>query len=323
MKFNSNYYHNDNYNHEKIKKIVEELMEEDLNPSLFDFLFRYNSRNYPETFHKKLDLPGKFKQIEDTAVFVRNNGVLQMDYAESVSPGGFVERDSALDVEHQTGILSCDKVRAIFNYCLYTTIQLKKPCYPIVVTNYDYGVDKKTYWIEGFSFTIYFAIYNEEKVYEILNNLSLKDYNNVEFSNDDYFDFIFALIFAEKHYAQDVVEKLAFLFASIEKIGRNNQLDLHLALKMVIKYRFKNDVEKIEELLTVITKAVNESRIDEISTYEVKQKSIEELKQELSNYKAELSKKDAVISQMGDESSKLKRKIDYLEKIIRENNIPL
>ena len=120
----------------------------------------------------------------------------------------------------------------------------------------------------------------------------MKDYNNVEFSNDDYFDFIFALIFAEKHYAQDVVEKLAFLFASIEKIGRNNQLDLHLALKMVIKYRFKNDVEKIEELLTVITKAVNESRIDEISTYEVKQKSIEELKQELSNYKAELSKKD-------------------------------
>ena len=144
----------------------------------------------------------------------------------------------------------------------------------------------------------------------------MKDYNNVEFSNDDYFDFIFALIFAEKHYAQDVVEKLAFLFASIEKIGRNNQLDLHLALKMVIKYRFKNDVEKIEELLTVITKAVDESGIDEISTYEVKQKSIEELKQELSNYKAELSKKDAVISDKD-------AVISYLEKIIRENNIPL
>ena len=52
----------------------------------------------------------------------------------------------------------------------------------------------------------------------------------------------------------------------------------------------------------MISKAVDESGIDEISTYEVKQKSIEELKQELSNYKAELSKKDA-------ESLKLKRRI--------------
>lgn len=127
MKFNSNYRHNSKHNCEKISKIVDSLLEEKINSSPFDFLFRYNSRNYPKTTHNVLSLPGIFKQIEDMAVFVVGNGVLQMDYAESICPdGNMVMREAVNDVEHQTGILTDDKIRAIFNYCLYTSIKLKK-----------------------------------------------------------------------------------------------------------------------------------------------------------------------------------------------------
>ena len=165
MRNNTSYHNNSRHNLEKIKKIVEKLMDEDLNPSPFDFLFRYNTRNYPKISHKLLDLPGNFKNVEDTAVFIPGDGVLQMDYAESVTPNGDMEkRDAANDVEHQKTKLTIRKINAIFNYCFYKSIELKKPCYPIVVTNYDYGTNHKTYCIEGISFTIYFRIFDENRV---------------------------------------------------------------------------------------------------------------------------------------------------------------
>lgn len=125
-KFNSNYEYNSKHNMPKIRKIVRHFKEEPVNPRSLDFIFRYNARNYPRATHKELELPGEFKQIEDTAVFVMDNGVLQMDHAESVTPdGGIVERDAANDVEHQTGKLRQDKVEKIFEYCLTLQSNLK------------------------------------------------------------------------------------------------------------------------------------------------------------------------------------------------------
>lgn len=60
-KFNTNYRYNSKYNVNKIGKIVRKLMEEDVNPHIFDFLFRFNIRQYPQASHIVLDLPGNLK----------------------------------------------------------------------------------------------------------------------------------------------------------------------------------------------------------------------------------------------------------------------
>ena len=288
-KFNSNYLYNSKHNKAKIKKIVEKLKEDKVNPHPHDFLFRYNTQHYPKLSHDELDLPGEFQKTEDTAVFVRDKGVSQMDYSESVTPKDKKEfkRDSANNVEQYTGELDPNKIEKLYEYYFYNSLKLKKPCYTTVVTDYDYGKEFKDYVVEGFSFRIYFKIFNEEKIYEMLNTLMNKDYYQEELSDAEYLRIINCITFAKKSFAQDVIEKASYLFASIEKIKINHQLDLHLALKIMIKYHFVDDDEKLEELLTVITNAVDTTRIDELDGYEVKQYTNQELKEENTKLKTE------------------------------------
>lgn len=306
-KVNSNYKYNEIHNSGKIKQIVEEMMKEKTNPAPFDFLFRNGSRDYPEINHKVLELPGKFKQLEDTAVFVFGEGVHQMDYAQSVLPDGkMVKREAAVDTEHQSIPLGDDKAEDIFHYCLYTTIKLKKPCYPVVVTNYGEDKSSKTYCFEGISFTIYFRVFDKEKIYKILNTLSTKDYNTIEFSDEDYLNFLYSMIFAKPPYAKDFIEKAVGLFISIEKINLNHQFDLHLALKMLIKYHFRGDDDKIEELLTMITKAVPSSKTDELSGYETKRIDLDEARIMASQAKSEAEEYKSMLNEARDENKKLK-----------------
>lgn len=153
--------------------------------------------------------------------------------------------------------------------------------------------------------------------------MSSKDYNQVEFSNEDFINFIHCIIFAKKPYVKKIIEKSAYLFASIENISYSKQLDLHLALKMMIKYHFNGDNNKIEELLTVITKAVNESVSDEISGYEVKQKTNDELRKEISQLKAKDEQSKMKISERGSEISKRDSEISKMGSELSRNNLKL
>jgi hypothetical protein len=244
-----------------------------------------------------------------------------MDYCESAKIGdAMLIQEAAYDVEHQVHTLPYTKVLKIYNYCFNTSLKLKKPCYPIVVTNEDYPA-KKTYIIDGFEFTIYFRVFNREKIYKILNNISKKDYSKYDFSDEDYLNLVHCLIFAKKEFAKDVIERISHLLATIEKISLKHQLDLHLPLKMMIKYHFKGNDEKIRELLTMITTAIHESKTEEIPDLEQMKAENHELKTENSDLKsentglktentqlkAENQRKDTELSQRNAEIEKLKK----------------
>ena len=70
----------------------------------------------------------------------------------------------------------------------------------------------------------------------------------------------------------------------------------------MIKYYFVDDDEKLEELLTVITNATDTTGIDELGGYEVKQYTIQELKEKNAKLKAEIEElrvqKDAEIKRL-------------------------
>ena len=97
----------------------------------------------------------------------------------------------------------------------------------------------------------------------------------------------------------------------------------------MIKYYFVDDDEKLEELLTVITNATDTTEIDELGGYEVKQYTIQELKEKNAKLKAEIeelrvqkdkeiSQKDKEISQKDTEIKRLKEYILQMGLVIPE-----
>ncbi|WP_298524692.1 hypothetical protein [uncultured Methanobrevibacter sp.] len=312
---------NNNSKRTKIQQIVSEIMRNKITTMPFDFLFRDNIAHYPETNHKLLGLPGIFKNIEDTNIFIKGCGNLNMDHLESVLPDdGMIKREAAINVEQETGKIKNEKIEVIFNYWLNTMIKLKKPCYPFVATNYEYKSKFLVGFVEGFLFIIYLIIFYKKRLYKILNTLNEKDYSKEEFSKEDYVQFTYCMIFAKKPYAEDMMERLTMLFTSIENINKEFQYDLHTSLCMMIKYHF-NDDEKIMELITMITEKMQEEEMEKLSFIERMKTQLAEGEIERKQLKSEISKKDSELSKKDDELSKKDKKIEYLQTLLINNNI--
>ena len=304
---------------EKIQEIVEEIMKNKVTTKPFDFLFRDNVNQYPQTNHELLQLPGKFKNKESTGVFVKGYGSMEMDFAESILPDNIIiKREAAINLEQETGEISDEKKEAIFDYCLSTTIKLKKPCYPFVATNHEYKTDFLVCEIEGILLKINLIIFDKKKIYEILNTLNEKDYSKEEFNEVDYLLFIYSFVFAKKPYAFDVVEKLAIIFQSLNNINQELQIELYLAFITIIKYHFMSDENKIKELLTMITEVMQEEVIEDLPNYERRTQQIIELNEKLANSEKERlklsSEKDAEISEKDAEISEKNKIIQDLRK---------
>lgn len=333
-------------NPEKIKEIVKQIMDNGVIDSPFDYMFRSNITSHPETNHDLLNLPGKFKNIESTDAFIEGKGDLQIDFLESVLPDNeIIKKESSVYLGQETGRISDDKIGAIFNYCLSSTISLKKPCYPFVATNYEYDVDFLVREIEGFLLKIYLIIFDKEKIYEILNTLNSKDYSKEEFSESDYLQSIYILVFSKKPYACDVIEKLIKIFLAIENIIPEYQNDLYLAICMMVKYHFRDDNDKIEELITMMTEVMQDEVLQKLPVrekdkieiarlteklersekqrvaMEVKLKKelneffVNEYAEKFSQKDCELSKKDLILSEKDELIKELKKEIEKYKRI--------
>ena len=116
MDFNSNYIRNKKrIGH--IKKIVEDIINEEVIKHPYDYLFRRNGEFYPYGYHITLDLPGTFKSTESTNLFTEDGKALRQDYVERVGPDDkYLTEDSIIGVEHLSGILSQDKSIKLYEY---------------------------------------------------------------------------------------------------------------------------------------------------------------------------------------------------------------
>ena len=315
-------------NPEKVKRIVNELMEIRITNIPFDFLFRKNTYQYSETNHILLDLPGIFKNTENTSVFIEGKGNLQMDYLESVLPDNkMIMSESSINLEQETGKIKDNKIEDIFNYCLSATIALKKPCYPFVTTNYEYSEEFIVREVEGFLLKIYLIIFDKNRIYKILNTLNERINNEEDFGEVEYLLFIYCLVFAKKPYAQDVVEKLSILFHSLDEIPDKYRIDLYLALCMIIKYHFQGNDEKIKELLTMISEVMYEEDMDNLPLYDRQNVELVRLTNKLSEsekqrleFADEISERDAQISEMSDQISERDAQISERDAQILEKD---
>ena len=128
-------------------------------------------------------------------------------------------------------------------------------------------------------------------------------------------------------FAKDIIEKSVNLFISIEKIKFEYQLVLFLALKMMIKYHFRDNFGKTKELLTMITKAVSDSMIEEMPLYQrtrqklldaqiqivEKDKALAENELTIAENELTIAENERIIAEKDEEIESLKAKIKSLK----------
>ena len=314
-RYNSNYIKNSK-KPEYVERVVKELLDEEINKKPYDFWFRFVGEEYPETNHKFLNLPGIFKQIESTNVFTKEGKSLQMDLVESILPDGKNVKYAAItNMEHQARKLSPSKIEDIFFYSIFLIGKFKQPCYSYVITSVNHGVKEKIYEIDGHPLKIHFILFDEKRIYKILSTLNKIDYTKVNMSEMDFIRLNHCIIFAK-----DIIEKSVNLFISIEKIKFEYQLVLFLALKMMIKYHFRDNFGKTKELLTMITKAVSDSMIEEMPLYQrTRQKLLDaqiqivEKDKALAENELTIAENERIIAEKDEEIESLKAKIKSLK----------
>ena len=314
LKKNTNYIENGKNNMDFINRTVDKIMKEKPNNSPCDYICRNIGSSYPKTNHTVLEIPGEFKSLENTYGFKLNGRPIYMDGVESLLlDNGRTVREYATCIEYLTTDFN-PKSEKIFDYDLSIIIQLKKFCYNIVVTNRKQKEKEKTYFIDGHPVHVLFRVFDKEKIYEILNTLSKKDYTNNKITDEDVVKFSYGIAFAKDNYAKDYLKKSAELFCSIEKINQAQRIDLYTALKEKIKYHFDGDENKKRELITMITQAMYEQDFEKLTRKEQMEIRLKQLKDAISERDEELSQNKKEISQQKEELSQQKEEILKLKK---------
>lgn len=284
-------------------------MEEKLNHSPCDFICRYIGTLYPKTNHNVLEIPGEFKNIENTDGFLLNGQVLFMDGVESIILNkDNTTKDYATCIEYLTTEIN-PKVENLFDYNLAIVIQLKKYCYNVVVTNNKPKHNEITYFVDGHPVHVLFRVFDKEEIYKSLNTLSQKDYSKNKMPLEDVVKFSYCIAFAKGNYAKDYLEKSTQLFCSIEQIDTPQRLDLFMALKEKIKYHFDDDENKKMELITMITKALTDPDFVELPRNEQIRIRLQLKDETIQKMDETIQEKDRTISKLKEEIKLLKNSL--------------
>ena len=297
MKYNSNYIKNKRrIGH--IRKIVEDMINEKVIKQPYDYLFRRNGEFYPYGYHITLDLPGTFKSTESTNLFTEDGKALRQDYVERVGPDDkYLTEDSIIGVEHLSGVLSQDKSIKLYNYKTTSTGKYNLPCILILVTKINYYTDELIIKFNNDTFSVKVIYISPEKIEKILNTSENKNYLIEEVSEVDFLNLVHCLVFAPDKKQKSVIKRVANIFVSMENINESYHLDLHYALKTMIKYHFKDEKDQ-RELLTMITQSMTQDELDKLPTLEFRAKKIEQLEIELSEMDQTIAEKDQEIKML-------------------------
>ena len=77
------------------------------------------------------------------------------------------------------------------------------------------------------------------------------------------------------------MERLVYLFSQIDQMEPNLQLDLHQVLKKMIKFHFRDDINKIRELLTMISESIFQKNLEGLTYKERTEIQMKEKDQKL------------------------------------------
>lgn len=118
--------------------------------------------------------------------------------------------------------------------------------------------------------------------------------------------FAYIAIFTKQ---KETMERLVYLFSEINQMEPNLELDLHQILKKMIKFHFRENENKIKELLTMISESIFQKNLEGLTYKERTEIQIKEKDRKL-------KEKDQKLKKENKENQKLKKEIEKLKKQI-------
>ena len=321
----------------KRKLSLEELIEilvNEKNHNPHDSSFTIIIDKYPKEAHDTYNFPGKYVKSLNKKVYTSDGRKLEMDYAALIMPDGVITQKSTVNVEHQSTRLNQDKIKTIYDYKIGLIHDTNLPSISFVITKIKNENDDEYYYAYNNLFNIIVYVVKRDEIYERLNILRNKISNNEKLTIREALNFSFIANFVDDDIGKEVIGELCELFTRTE-LNIQLKLRLHFVLKKMIKYHFKNDVNKIRELLTMITKTIPEEKYEELSLNEslilkIQDKDntinsmnetfkleIQDRDNKINTLHINLEKKDNVITKQQSEITQQKDEIKRLKKTIR------
>ena len=300
-----------------IESIGGKIVDKEIPTNPFDHPFRKNARVYPAETKQEYGIPGLNPRLESSIVFPKWGDPLEADLVLSVSPDKVVLFDEvSILLEHETGLILPVKREQIYYYWLSKVIEHRKICLAYVATNHRYEKDYFIVEVDGFCLKVKLLIYDKEKIYEILNSLMDKDFSKELFDVHDYVRFIQCIVHAQKPYAKDVCEKLLTIFRSITEItSAKDYEELYIELCRIIKYHFKDDLNKTKEMIIMATEILRDDMLGQAPKLYSDREALVKLEQETRILKEKNAK---LKEQNAEQKQKYENEIAKLKEQLKE-----
>ena len=296
-----------------LEKLVTQMIEES-NNNPRDYCFRYIVNTYPKAVHDAFDFPGEYVNNLKLDVYTEDGRNLEMDCAQLIMPKGEITCKSTINVEHQTYPIT-EKVGSIYDYKLYLIHKTNIPSNSIVMTNIDPGKDEIFCKSHDQIFKLKVNVVTREKISKRLKILNNKIKNKKGLTQKEAMYFAYIAIFTKQ---KETMERLSYLFSQIDQMEPNLQLDLHQVLKKMIKFHFRDDKNKIRELLTMISESIFQKNLEGLTYKERTEIQMKEKDQKLEEKDQKLEEKDQKLEEKNKENQKLKKEIEKLKKQINK-----
>ena len=176
------------------------------------------------------------------------------------------------------------------------------------MTNIDPGKDEIFCKSHDQIFKLKVNVVTREKISKRLKILNNKIKNKKGLTQKEAMYFAYIAIFTKQ---KETMERLSYLFSQIDQMEPNLQLDLHQVLKKMIKFHFRDDKNKIRELLTMISESIFQKNLEGLTYKERTEIQMKEKDQKLEEKDQKLEEKDK-------ENQKLKKEIEKLKKQINK-----
>ncbi len=298
-----------------LEKLVTQMIEES-NNNPRDFCFRYIVNTYPKAVHDAFDFPGEYVNNLKLDVYAEDGRNLEMDCAQLIMPKGEITCKSTINVEHQTYPIR-EKVESIYDYKLYLIHKTNIPSNSIVMTNIDPGKDEIFCKSHDQIFKLKVNVVTREKISKRLKILKNKIENKKEFTQKEAMYFAYIAIFTKQ---KETMERLAYLFSQIDQMEPNLQLDLHQVLKKMIKFHFRDDINKIRELLTMISESIFQKNLEGLTYKERTEIQMKEKDQKLKEQGIKLEEKDEKLKEQGIKLEEKDEKLEEKDLKLKEKN---
>ena len=293
---NKNFTENDK-DIETIQSEVTKMLNQDINRHPHDFISTFNGEAFPKTNHKLLKIHGIFKTLFSTRGHTKEGHHRYMDLIEKIDPDGEeVTKDSVANIEY---VISQVDDEILHDYDLSCILKFGKRVFHIFVVNKDMGRSEKIIEVSGHPVKILYRVFDEIRQWKVLSRLNEIINNNEEISVEDYVEFAHCIANSVNPHAKEYIEECVDLFTRMENIDSTCQLNLHLSLKVKIKFIFEDDIKKTEELLMMITKALPIEGYRGVSSFE---EAVERSREA-----------DAEIKRLNEIILELKKEIEYLK----------